>query len=159
AAFTDGERLVGLAPLLARQVYPMGIPFRRLELLGSGEPEEDEICSEYIGIIAEHGAEHDVAAAFASALVGGPFGEWDELVVPSMAGDGAMPGLLLEAFRGEGISAESSPSGDCSYAPLPKSWDDYLAALPSSGRYVVRRSLRDFEAWSGGSVDLRVART
>jgi CelD/BcsL family acetyltransferase involved in cellulose biosynthesis len=160
AVFTQGERLVGLAPLLARrQVYPLGIPFRRLELLASGEPEKDEICSEYIGIVAERGVERDVAAAFCSALASGQFGDWDELVAPGMAGDGPMPGLLLDALRSKGIDAESVPSGACSYVPLPQSWDDYLAALPSSGRYVVRRSLRDFESWSGGSVELRFART
>src|SRR4051812_26701698 len=42
----DG-RLVGLALLrLRRHWYAPGIPFRRLELLGTGEPEEDEVCSE-----------------------------------------------------------------------------------------------------------------
>src|SRR5262249_9758253 len=58
----DGDRLVGLAPLcIRRHWYPPGIPFRRVELLASGEPEEDAICSEYLGVIAERGQEADVA--------------------------------------------------------------------------------------------------
>src|SRR3954471_8889635 len=63
-AVRDGERLVGLAPLCARtRRYEPGIPFRRLELLGTGEPEEDEICSEYLGVLASRGAEREVARA------------------------------------------------------------------------------------------------
>src|SRR5262245_42779657 len=48
-AFRDRGRLVGLAPLCSRvHWYRPGIPFRRLELVGSGEDEADEICSDYL---------------------------------------------------------------------------------------------------------------
>src|SRR5512133_1778885 len=53
-----GDALVGLVPLLARwHWYALGIPFRRLELLGTGERERDEVCSEYLNMIVERGAE------------------------------------------------------------------------------------------------------
>src|ERR1700722_15614036 len=52
--FYEGERLIGLAPLLSRKhKYRGGLTFRRLELLASGEPVADEICSNHIGIVAE----------------------------------------------------------------------------------------------------------
>src|ERR1043165_2102324 len=67
ALFFDTDRLVGMAPLQTRRHwYRPGIPFRRLELLASGEREADEICSEYIGVIAEQGREGAVVEAFAA---------------------------------------------------------------------------------------------
>jgi CelD/BcsL family acetyltransferase involved in cellulose biosynthesis len=36
------------------------------------------------------------------------------------------------------------------YIPLPSRWEDYLGALPSSRRYLISRSLRDFDAWASG---------
>ena len=57
--FWRGDELVGVAPLcLRRHWYPPGIPYRRLELLGSGEDEADEICSDYLGVVAAPGDTH-----------------------------------------------------------------------------------------------------
>src|SRR4051812_1266351 len=57
----EGGRLVGLVPLLARTAwYPPALRFKRLELLGSGEDEADETCSDYLGAVAERGKERAV---------------------------------------------------------------------------------------------------
>ena len=41
----DDREVIGIAPFLIRKVCYYGIfPFRRVELLGTGEDEEDEIC-------------------------------------------------------------------------------------------------------------------
>jgi predicted ATP-grasp superfamily ATP-dependent carboligase/CelD/BcsL family acetyltransferase involved in cellulose biosynthesis len=159
-AFHDGARLVGLAPLLARTCwYKPGLPFRRLELLGSGEREEDEVCSEYLGVIAARGFEGEVARALADALAGGDLGAWDELVLTAMARDGAMPARLAEELARIGAAVDVAPSDESRYVALPGSFDAYLAGLSSSGRYLVTRSLRDFERWSRGEAALRVATT
>lgn len=151
-AFRDGGKLVGLAPLLDRtHRYRLGLGFHRLELLGSGEAQEDEICSEYIGVLAEAGREREVAAALVSALSDEPF---DEIVLPAMAGDGPMPALLKEAFRERGLDGSLEEIARAPYIPLPSSFDAYLGALPSSHRYVVSRSLRELERWAGGKVEL-----
>ena len=56
--FRDGDRLVGVTPLLRRRhCYRGGIPFRRLEFLASGEPAGDGIYSNHLTILAERGAE------------------------------------------------------------------------------------------------------
>jgi len=160
ARFTDGGRLVGLVPLLSRpHVYRPAIPFRRLELLASGEPESDEICSEYIGIVAERGYEEPVTTALATALSGGALGAWDEALFPAMAGDAPMPDLLVRALRARNVAAESVASGSCSYVKLPSSWDSYVASLPSAGRYVVTRSLREFDNWARGDSEVHEVRT
>jgi CelD/BcsL family acetyltransferase involved in cellulose biosynthesis len=150
--FYRGERLVGLAPFLARpHRYHVALPFRRLELLGSGEDERDEICSDYLGVVAEAGAEAEVAAALAKALLKDDFGRWDELVMPAMNGFDPLPRLLESELASAGLLVSCDHVNGCLYIPLPKTWDEYLAALPSSARYLVRRSMRDFSKWADGS--------
>jgi len=158
--FFEGERLVGLAPLLRRwHWYRPGIPFRRLELLASGEPEADEISSDYIGIVAERGREQAVVDELAAMLASRRLGRWDELVLPAMDGGAPTSGLLVAALERVGIRAESEVTSTCPYIELPSTWDAYLALLPSASRYRVTRSLRDFERWAAGDAKLHEART
>ena len=160
ALFYDGDRLVGLAPLLARMfVYRQALPFRRLELVGTGEDEADEICSDYVGPLAERGREEEIAWALTSALAEGRLGAWDELVLPAMDGSQPLPALLTGALNRAGLPAERVETGACPYIPLPATWKAYLAQLPSQSRYLVTRSLRDFEAWAGAPPSLCVARS
>ncbi len=153
-------RLVGLVPLLRRvHWYRPGIPFRRLEMLGTGEAVADEVCSEYLGPLCAPGHEDEVLAALVKVLREGDLGAWDELLFPAMDGASGLSGRLAAALRRGGLPASEEVTGQAPYVPLPPSWEDYLAALPSKRRYVVRRSLRDFEAWAQGPASLRVAVT
>ena len=156
----DADRLVGMAPLQTRRHwYRPGIPFRRLELLASGERESDEICSEYIGVIAEQGREEAVVEAFAATLLDGRLGAWSELVLLAMDGESPIPWMLANALERVGIATETEIVGKCPYIRLPASWDDYLASLSSAGRYLVTRSLRVFDEWADGGAELHEART
>ena len=156
----EGDRLVGLAPLVGHaHRYAPGVRFTRLALCGTGEDEVDEVCSEYVGVIAERGTEGAVAEALSRALVAGELGRWDELVLVGMDGSAAMPAALAAALRGAGIATELEAIGSAPYIELPGSFADYLRGLSSSSRYLVTRSLRDFERWSGGEAELSVART
>lgn len=157
-AFEEEGRLVGLVPLLLRtHSYGRAIPFRRIELLGTGEPEEDEICSEYLGVIAERGAEARVIEAFGRALTSGALGAWDELVFSSMDGSSPLPLLLSAELSRRGFQTETWTSSMSPFIPLPKAWPEYLAELSSSSRYLVKRALRDFEQWAGHRAELHVA--
>jgi CelD/BcsL family acetyltransferase involved in cellulose biosynthesis len=158
--FRESGRLVGLAPLLNRRRVERGVlPMRRIEPLASGEEEADETCSDYLGLIAEPDALHAVTEELVALLVSGSLGEWDELVIPSMAGDRRLPHLLSEDLARAGMPTVIEPAGGCAYVTLPDTWEGYLAALPSRHRYVVRRSLRDFESWAGKDAALVVAET
>jgi CelD/BcsL family acetyltransferase involved in cellulose biosynthesis len=160
ALFRQGGRLVGLAPLLRRRHRYAGVlPFRRLELLGSGEDEADEICSDYLGVVAESGMEEAVANALVDALAGGVLGGWDELVLSRMNGETAIPELLRAALERQGFTAECAPAGHARVLPLPASWDALLTSLPSTSRYFLKRSLRDFERWAEERAIVRVAET
>jgi CelD/BcsL family acetyltransferase involved in cellulose biosynthesis len=158
-ALREDDRLVGLAPLLRRRWwYRPGLPFWRLELLGTGETEEDAVYPEYLHLLAERGREAEVAAGLAQALVSDWMPDWHELVIPRLAGDSPFLPFLVEALRGVGLSCRQVVSGVASYIPLPDSWEKYLAQLPGSHRYYVRQSLRRFERWAGNRFRLHEVR-
>ncbi|UQA58895.1 GNAT family N-acetyltransferase [Polyangium aurulentum] len=155
----DGSRLVGIVPLVSRRVWHRpGVPFRRLEAMASGEPEEDEIASDYIGAVIERGAEEAASEALGRALGEGAFGAFDELVLPAMDGTRKATFVLADALGRRDLSVTVTCTGQAPYVPLPPTWQGYLGALSSSRRYLVNRSLRDFEAWAGGTVELREAK-
>jgi CelD/BcsL family acetyltransferase involved in cellulose biosynthesis len=158
AAFRDGERLVGLAPLTARRHWHRpGIPFRRLEPLGTGEAEADAVCPDYLCPIAAPGAEAAVATRLAGLLAAGALGPWDEMVWPRLDGDSALTTLLADALARAGLEVAIDSAGESPYIPLPSTWDAYLRSLSSTHRYYINRSLRDFDRWAGDSWELRTA--
>lgn len=155
-----GDRLVGLVPFQSRWVrYRNVLPMRRLELLGSGEREEDEICSDYIGIVAESGKEALIARTVADALRHGTFGYWDEMVLDLMNGEAAMTAQLIDKLRRVGIRVEQVDREPCPYAELPTEWDEYLSRLSSNSRSMVRRTLRDLKKWAGDTIEVHRAKT
>jgi CelD/BcsL family acetyltransferase involved in cellulose biosynthesis len=159
-AFRENGRLVGLAPLTARRFrHRPYIPFRRLEPLGADVDEGDGVCSDYLNVIAERGAEARVARAFARALIAGEFGRWHEVVLPAMDGAGLMPGLLAEALAAAGLQVAIAETGSAPYIPLPATWDAYLKALPKKKRHSLTSALRAFDAWAEGRSELRRAST
>jgi CelD/BcsL family acetyltransferase involved in cellulose biosynthesis len=150
ALLWENNRLAGIAPLLTRPTRSAGaIPIRRLELLASGEHERHEICSDYIGIITRSRFEQPVAETVASALKSGVFGEWDDIVLRAMDATTITPPLLATSLSP--IRTSYAITGASPYIPLPKSWDAYLDALSANARYLVKRSLRDFEKWAGNA--------
>jgi CelD/BcsL family acetyltransferase involved in cellulose biosynthesis len=158
--FHDGDRLVGLAPLLRRRHwYKNWLPFRRLELLASGEPAEHGIYSNHLSILAERGAEGKVADRLIEAIAAGVFGSWDEVVLPMMSGDTALPDHLVEAFRSAGYAAEATVIAGAPYIALPPTWDAYLRGLSSNSRRNIERPLKAFDKWSEGTTELECIST
>lgn len=157
-AWWSGDRLVALAPLLWRTRRHRGLlPLRRLELLCSGEPEADEVHSEYIGVVVERGFEREAAEALISALVGGRLGEADECLFPLMSGDDGVPPLLRDAFLAAGWKAHLIVASEAPLVPLPSSWEAYLRELPTRRRKSVTRAEADLESWAGEPLQLHVA--
>ena len=155
-----GSRLVGLAPLLARRIwYRKVLPLRRIEFVGSGERQEDEICSDYLNIICEAGKEPIVARAVADALVRGALGRWDELVLDVMNGRAIMTNEMIDKLERVGCLVEKIERNPCPVANLPATWDEYLAQLSSNSRSTVRRTLRAVEKWAGDTLEVTRAET
>lgn len=138
----DGA-LVGIAPLVLRDLGWAGGRIRRLELLGTGEHGADEILSEYLDWILEPGLEHDLITAFWSTLASVP--EWDQIQLASVpaqsrlrrhlrdaAADAALP--LKEQERPEAIIVDLSPTGE-----------EFLASQSRKMREDLRRHRRMLE--------------
>ena len=160
-AVEDRGELVGLVPLAIRgATHRRAIPVRRVELLGTGENEADEIASDYVGALVVRGRQADVARVVTDAIVDGSLGEWDELRLPAMSCEDPFVPRLAEALRRRGLAASVTRSGEAYFVSLPRSWSTYLRELGSSRRYVVTRSLRELDRWAGkGGWELRSAVT
>ncbi len=159
ALFYAGDRLVGLAPLLRRvRWHRRAVPFRRLELLGTGESQEDEIASDYLGVIAARGFEEPVAEAVGRAVATGALHPCDEVVLATLDDELPLTGMLARSFESRGLALTRTPMTPSPYIKLPATWEAYLASLSGSGRYLITRSLRDFDKWAGPDVEVvRVA--
>jgi len=158
----DQGRLVGLAPLLSRFCLSpaRGLGGRRLELLASGEHPQEEISSDFIGILARRGMEEPVAESLAQVLVDGGLGGWDELRITNTSGTSVLLDRLRAALITRGCLVETIPQGASPYITLPATWDDYLRIIGGRRRYFVRRTLRDLHNWAGpGAVEFHQATT
>ena len=83
-------------------------------------------------------------------------GAVDEVVLSALDGDLPLAGTLARAFTARGLLVEQQQMTPSPYIKLPATWDAYLAALSGSGRYLVNRSLRDYDKWAGA--DSRLVR-
>ena len=162
SVFTCRERgrLVGMVPLVRRSYWYGGaLPFRRLEWMGTGEGEADEICCEYLAPITRSGFEDAAVESFGAALADGLLGSWDELVLPAMDGSSAWPKRLEQHLGASGVRVATTSTNVATRVALPASFDRFLASLSSSSRYLVRRAMRDLDTYAGGNVELRRAST
>jgi hypothetical protein len=149
----DSGKLIALAPLVKERVRWRGlVPLTRVRLLGTGENEADEVCSEYLDVIVDNGAKRStVITSIISWMRSNE--DWDEMVIEPVARESSVyQGLQDTVQRGLRVR-ELAPS---SFIPLPGTWDDFLNDLSSSQRSRIRKTIRELE--KKGSVGLEVAR-
>ena len=147
----EGDEVIGIAPLLKRMVWRFGlIPYRRLEFLASGENEADEICSDYLDFILQRGREAEALEAIFGYLHKHK-SDWDEIIVTDMSGESPNLRLLQSMCETGGAKCRIIRDQTCLYAPLPDSWDEFLAGLGSEFRRKIRKDRRILES-AGGEV-------
>jgi CelD/BcsL family acetyltransferase involved in cellulose biosynthesis len=157
-AFRDRDgNLVGIAPLLSRVHRYRVIPFRRLECIASGEPEQHEIHSEFLGLSAAPDRNTDVAVKFVEEMVAGRFGPWDEFLYPRVRRASPLTRDIATAFRTRGYDVEELEISLSRYIPLPDSFEAYVQKLSPSRRQWLRRTLRQYEKWAGAAPVLKRA--
>jgi CelD/BcsL family acetyltransferase involved in cellulose biosynthesis len=147
-------RLLGIAPLLRRTVAHRGIiPYRRLELLGSGEDEADEIDSDYLDLILRTGHELPVVERLLDYLrTQAPFA-WDELILRPLPSDSFTLPLAGKLAETVGLSRSELVRIPGVRLTLPSSWAAFLDTLERKQRYNVVRARRRLQA--AGSVRFR----
>ncbi len=149
--FHDQQRLVGIAPLCRRlNRYGPGLSFQRLELMGAGVAEEDSVCGEYVGLLAQPGYENRIADRFVSGLYNDDFGPWHECVLSMMDASSPMTRALGDALARASIDVAGTVDYEAFYVPLPASWEAYLAGLAKKRRQWIRSTMTNFHAWCDG---------
>lgn len=160
----DGPELIGLLPLQVRPVSGLGpARLRRLEFLGTGEDEADEVCSDYLDVIAAAGKEDAVCQAIWRHLMGGADGggasgtAWDEARFQKVLAGSRLMRLMAPRVRGSGLALQAVPTGERYFVPLEGgSFDDYLRGMSSQRRKRVFYYRRKLER-EGGLEERRVS--
>jgi len=150
----DGDRLVGGLPLLQqRERGPRGVAVNALRFLATGEPEHEEVASEYLDIVALPGYERRVAREawrwFTDRAT------WDVLCFENVLADSLIVRELAKAAAADGAFVHLQPVGHRFAIRLPATWDAYLESLPSNA---AKRMLYKRRKWlrSGGASELRL---
>jgi CelD/BcsL family acetyltransferase involved in cellulose biosynthesis len=150
-AVRDCRELIGIAPLLKRTVQHYGLlPFRRLELLASGEDEADEICSEYLDFILKEGREAEALEKIFEHLGEGE-DEWDEILLTDMAGESVNVPILKRLCDDKGTRCQVVKDQHSIYLPLPDTWEGLLETLSRDFRRKILRDRRILDE-SGGQM-------
>lgn len=112
--------------------------------------------TDYLGPVARDGDRGAVAKELFAAL--GRRDDWSAADLRGLPEDAAWLGLLGDAANAEGFSVEvtDDQNGVAPFLPLPGSWDEYLAGLPSKLRHEIKRKARKLEGDGG---PFRVVRT
>ncbi len=135
----DEDKLIGIAPFYIRHEKKYFIPVRRIQFLGTGEPEEHETCSELLDIIAVSGRKVEVAEAVAGYLRDDD--GWDEILcrdVPS-ADSSVTINLLENIYNSDRkLYTGVESAGRCPVIKLPDSWDDYYDSLGKRTKKLLR---------------------
>lgn len=125
--------LVGLAPLYVHVRKRFGLRVRTLRFLGTGEPEREEVASEYLDILALRGFEEGVAREVCKFL--GAKRHWDQLIFNDVLDSSVVLTALRGALGGEKISVDLDTVGMRYSVRLPRSREEYIARLgPGAAR-------------------------
>ena len=115
----------------------------RLRFLGGTE------VTDYMGPVAVPGSQGAFAKELFAALE--RLETWREADLRGLAEDRGWLDLLAEAAggRGYGVEITDDQNGVAPFVPLPGSYDEYLASLPSKLRHEVKRKGRKLESEVG----------
>ncbi|HEY3358599.1 MAG TPA: GNAT family N-acetyltransferase [Polyangia bacterium] len=118
--------LCGIAPLYV-DGGAAGTP-ALLRFLGTG----GDTSPDYVGVIARHGRERDVAAAVVDHLHGGEAPPWDAALLSDLAEESAMTDALEAALsrRAGALLTCRLPDAVCPYTTLARSKAQFMANLP-----------------------------
>jgi CelD/BcsL family acetyltransferase involved in cellulose biosynthesis len=148
--------LVGLAPLVVRQVPALGRgSVRRLSFMGTGEDEADEICSDFPDLICAPGYEAAVCDEIWRCLRQVAV-EWDEARWGNLLAQSLVSRYLRPMARDSGLAADALPAGERFFVDLSRGdFASYLEGLSKNRKKRVHYYRRRMEK-EGGLSERRV---
>lgn len=133
------ERLMGIAPLYIRRHWPM-LTVPTLHFIGQGEAEEDEVCAEYLDIIASPDDEGEVARAVTRTLIDST--GWGRFLVKDMLSDSLLSRHVIPELAASWSGIHVEETGFRYRVRLPTSWDLYLSGLKQNNRRKINLARR-----------------
>jgi CelD/BcsL family acetyltransferase involved in cellulose biosynthesis len=134
----DGERLVGIAPLLRDG--------GRIEFVG-----HYSIC-DYMDVIVAPSFEESFFDALLTSLADDG---WTEMELRGLPAYSPTLRILPEMASARGLKVTTEDEAVCPRVALPGTWDEYLAALGKKDRHELRRKLRRLQK-GGGRVEFNL---
>ncbi len=134
---SDG-RLVGVAPFFVETVRRMGVPHRRLRVLGNGPAAPD-----HLDLPVRSGHADQVAPLLWEAVVADR--RWDVVDLDGVAPDGFLARVVLRR-RGDRLAAQPIP---CPYLPLDGGWEAVEARMGRNHRQNIARYGRKLDREAG----------
>lgn len=140
----EEERIVGMAPLFYQVEKKFGIiPVRTLRFLGTGEPEWEEVASEYLDIVAHAGYETRVVQAVWTHLR--QQRTWDQIVFNDVLENSLIVTTLAPMAAAEHLPVMLNDVGIRYYVGLPRTWDAYIGMLEAGAAKRLPYKRRKFE--------------
>jgi CelD/BcsL family acetyltransferase involved in cellulose biosynthesis len=131
AVHDDAGALRGLAPWFVESTAAHG---KTLAFLGSGE-----VCSDYLGLLAEDEHRDAVADAVADWLIAEQGKQWDLLHLTGVTAGEPSIVRLLQRLNEAGLTVHERPGLNTWRIEIESDWETYVESLSKSHRKQVRR--------------------
>lgn len=140
----EGDQLIGIAPFFVQIEKKWGrFGVRTLRFLGTGEPEWEEVASEYLDVISRPGLEADVMWALWQHL--DHANAWDRYVFNDVLKDSLIFAQWAQKPQSAGCAVTTEQIGIRYQIDLPRTWDDYLAMLEPGAAKRIQYKRRKLE--------------
>lgn len=137
----DAGPLLAIAPFCVKTEQRFGLRKNVLQFLGTGEDSKDEVCSNYLDVVARENASEAVALIVRHLADGLAKGWWDELDFKSVAQESVFLRSLQESsvFKGLTVTAPQP----CAVISLPDRYEDYFTGLSKKWRDQLKRGNKE----------------
>jgi len=146
---SEGDRLLTVLPLYRKETKRGA----RHHLLGSGESQWEEVCSDYLGPLVDPDADPSVlerTGRVLSGLLGSPR---DSLLLLHIAEGHPAIAAWAAGLRSTGKKVRFFYGPPCPYFPLAESFDGQLNQFSANFRSQFRRSVRAWQDAGGAEVE------
>lgn len=141
--FSDAAQVVAIAPFYVRKsAGPIGL--KTLYFLGTGEPEEKEVCSEYLDFISLPEYAQSVSDLVVRYLSSNN-NLWDRIELHRVLESSSLLSFFKNSAVAEKYSVIQKKCGQRYFIDLPNQWDSYLQTLRSSMRRSIRAAYKKLD--------------